>query len=91
MADGSLGGGEEWLAMSRAYEVEVRWDSEAGSWIAKSDDPVFVSLFGSDIRLRIGEKARGRTRRASLNPSDARLVAYALLARAEEIEANREP
>ena len=24
--------------MSRAYEVEARWDSEAGVWVAESDD-----------------------------------------------------
>ena len=24
--------------MSRTYEVEARWDSEAGVWVAESDD-----------------------------------------------------
>jgi hypothetical protein len=30
--------GEEWSAMSRTYEVEARWDSEAGVWVAESED-----------------------------------------------------
>jgi len=57
-------------------------------------DPVFVKA-GPAIRtveLRIGESQqgaeRGATRHATLSPQEARLVAYALLFEAEEVEAS---
>jgi hypothetical protein len=38
IADGSLVDSKEWLTMSRTYEVEARWDSEAEVWVAESED-----------------------------------------------------
>ena len=57
----------------------------------KAADPVYVTVSYSSVKLRIGEKTRGRTRYSTLSPPDARLVAYALLAKAEEVEAKSKP
>ena len=38
VADGRLLYSREMLVMSRTYQVEAHWDSEAGVWVAESDD-----------------------------------------------------
>jgi len=48
--------------MSRTYEVEARWDSEAGVWVAESDDipglvaeAEFMNALGEKIRVLVPE------------------------------------
>lgn len=38
VADVTLLGSRERLVMSRTYQVEAHWDSEAEVWVAESDD-----------------------------------------------------
>lgn len=54
-------------------------------------DPVFVGRFARmRVELRIGEAERGKPRYAYLEPSEARLVAYALLTAAERIDHSKQ-
>ena len=54
-------------------------------------DPVFVRRALDRIELRIGEPKPGETRVALLSPTDAKILAYALLAEAERVIASPIP
>jgi len=50
--------------MSRTYEVQARWDSEAGVWVAESDDIPGLVAEAESMNALV-EKVRAGWRRAS--------------------------
>jgi hypothetical protein len=61
--------------------------------IDHGDDWVFVepSSMKDRLKLRIAPPTAGKTRWASLRPTEARIIAYALLAGAERLDMGEEP
>jgi hypothetical protein len=52
--------------------------------IEHAKDPIFLSSSGRKLVLRIGKPKRGESRIAVLTTDQARLLAYALLFKAEQ-------